>query len=375
MALLSDFEGKAIKIAVATPGDVDATRAHSLLRQQLGNLPGQLHPDCQIFWVHRSTNGTIAPFKIDGRAIVPVPLYTEQPLKGHMRWIQDPFVCLQQHAGVTLLLPANTDEIGRETVRALSRALDCPVQHTDLHLEGGNILQLGDTLLLGKDLAYQNGIPQQSSWLKPDREAWTVLEGKLKVCFHAKKIVWVGTKHQMELGLDCTAVARCSWQPLFHLDLFVMPGGISEAGHLRLFLGEVDCWEQIGLGNQGTEAIKQLKLALEEVKSGLTEAIPNVQIARLPILAAVQSGRLSIDTMCNGWVEAGRNLGGAFLPDFGRNARKDAYAQDRHTAHLNAEQPLAAWGLKCQWVDMDLGQLSTEGGALHCSTKILERTF
>jgi hypothetical protein len=375
MTRLSDFKGRASKIAVATPGEVKESLAVAKLTQQLGNLPDKVHADCKIYWVHKAADQAIAPFEIGGRAIIPVPVQAQQRAAGHFRWIQDPFICLQSTEGLSLLLPSNADEIGRATVRALALALDCPMRHTDLHLEGGNILQLGDTLLLGKDIAFQNGIPQQGTWLKPDREAWATLERKLKACFQAKHIVWVGTQHQIDIGLDCVAVASQSWQPFFHLDLFVMPGGVSEDGQLRLFIADVYSWEQIGLNEHELAGLARVKLALDEVKNGLLEAISNLQIAPMPLLTTVQSGRLAVETMCNGWIESARDRGQVYLPDFGRNGRKDAYGLHRHAAHLLAEQGMAKWGLKCAWVDMDFEQLSAEGGALHCSTKILERTF
>jgi hypothetical protein len=375
MALLSDFEGRAIKIAVATPGEVDATQAETLLTRQLGNLPRLLHPDCQIFWIHGCTNGPITPFKIDGRAIVPVPMPHDQPLAGHMRWIQDPFVCLRTDDTTTLVLPRDAAPVAKEMVLRLASALQCTVKPVDFWLEGGNMLTIGDMLLLGKDMAAQNGIPQKENWLLPARDQWETLEGTLATCFGSMQIVWVGTKLRLHVTVTSAAVKKEGWQPFFHLDLFILPAGYNVHGHLRLFIGEICNWDHLGLTDRHIADLERLQRSLEEVVDHLLGALPPIEIARLPILATFTAGQLFVESLCNGWVEHTAQEHIAYLPDFGLNDRRDAYAQHRHAMHLSAERVLSKWGIKPIWINMNFDDLASDGGALHCAVKILERTL
>ena len=144
MALLSDFEGRATKIAVATPGLIDPATAQANLARQLGNLPAHLHPDCKIYWIHKASDAPIPAFEIDGRAIVPVPVCTGEQLPGHMRWVQDPFVCVVEQGQPALVLPIKASVIAKEMVLDLAAALGWRVKPVDFWLEGGNVMAMGD---------------------------------------------------------------------------------------------------------------------------------------------------------------------------------------------------------------------------------------
>lgn len=188
MPLLSDFEGHATGIAVTTPGGVDLPDPVSLLHKQLGNLPTHLHPQCQIVWICAAANTPVAPFEIDGTKVTPVRIQPDRERgQGRMRWIQDPFVCCVDGTDRTWVIPANADSLAKEVIAKMARQMERQLMMSPLHLEGGNMLQLGDVLFLGKDLAHLNGIPRQGTWLHPARAPWEALEATIKKLFGVKK--------------------------------------------------------------------------------------------------------------------------------------------------------------------------------------------
>jgi hypothetical protein len=375
MALLSDFEGSATMIAIATPGKGVLRNPHATLAKALGDLPSLLHPRCKIIWVNGSLGDPIAPFEIDGRVVIPVQIQTGDKMPGRMVWMQDPFVC-QHHAGVTtLVLPSHANGREQAMVQQISLYLGWEAQAVNLHLEGGNMLQIGDALLLGKDLAYQNGIAQLKTWLHPNRAAWETLESKFCAVFGTKRVVWVGTRHQVVLPVGCEAIVKTTWQPLFHLDLFLLNAGVNHRGNPRIFLGELFNIDHLELSDDDHAALAVLRDALDEIGLQLLGDFPGLEIARLPILTVLQANRLSVQSLCNGWTEVTAGEKQAFLPDFRKSTLYPTYQDQVDQAHLLAEASLENWGFCTRWVDMNFSQLAREGGALHCAVKILERTI
>lgn len=374
MPLISDFEGRATVIAVATPGNVGLPSPQVALVKQLGSLPRQLSPGSTIVWVCAASATPVAPFEIDGCRVVPVRIRPDKTVQGRIRWIQDPFVCRWDGATVSLVVPDAADGVAKETVLQISTALGWEVRSVPLWFEGGNMLQVGDILLLGRDLAYKNGIPKAGSWLDQNRKRWETLEAAFKSTFHVSKVVWVGTDFEVALPMGCVATTKPSWQPLFHLDLFLLPGGMNPDGVPRLFLGELHNIDLINTSETDRETLFLLQGALDEVEAHLLRSIPQVELSRLPIITTLQENRLAVQSLCNGWVEVGPHGRRAYLPDYGRNNRQDRYAGMCHAAHEAASLTLAQWGFRPVWVDMNFKKVAREGGALHCAVKILKRT-
>jgi hypothetical protein len=375
MSLLSDFEGCASVVAVATPGKQPLGEPQARLAEVLGNLPGKLAASCIILWIHAGKETSDAPFEIDGRTVIPVFIAPSDAVPGKVRWLQDPFVCALTQGAPTLVVPVQSNGLSKETVLRLAASLNWLVKPVPLHLEGGNILQLGEYLLLGKDLAYQNGIERVDTYLSPKREPWAALEAQIQSAWGAKQLVWVGTDHEVRLPVVSTARVAPTWQPFFHLDLFLLPGGRSPEGNLRLFLGQLVNVEHLGLTEMHRQAFAQLETALDGLEVLLRAAIPGLEIARLPILTFLQGSQLLVQSLCNGWVEVTPTTKQAFLPDYRPQDLPPAYRLTVDEAHLQAEQSLKAWGFTTRWVEMNFPKLAQDGGALHCAVKVLVRTI
>lgn len=384
MSLLSDFEGHAGELLLLTPCSADHLQPLSLLAGQVGNLLPLLAENCKVYWACASRHIPQAPFEIDGRQVVPVQLSGIPAASDHARWVQDPILIHQTDAGRRVLQPvppANTlDSPNRFAVdtalaRALAQALQCPVLGTSIAAEGGNVMRLADHLLLGRDIGLDNGIARSGPHLNPGRQDWEILGKRALEEFGGEKVVWVGCERMASHGLKGLAIKSTpSWQPLFHLDLFMLPGGKGPDGQLRLFIGKIQNLETQSIRPEDLQSLQLLQAMLDEVETSLRQQISGVEIAHLPIMASVHEGSIAIESLCNGWVEVGSQGRLAFLPDYRTHPHRDQYAVRRAMLHDLAADTLAHWGFETRWVDMDFPNLSRHAGALHCAIKILSRT-
>lgn len=376
MSLLSDIDGKTSLILVASPGLTKPGEAQARLAAQLGNLPKALPTDCEILWLMEpDASGQEVPhFVLDGKTVRPIPVSALSLRGGRMRWVQDPYLCRRGDMGPELIISATAAPAAKEASIQIASVTGRVIRPVDLRFEGGNLLQLGDTLLLGRDIAYQNGIVHQGKSLEPNEKAWCHLESRIRAAFGVQKLIWVGTQRQVQPGLPSCAISQTTWQPFFHLDLFLMPGGRDPAGHLRLFLGKVYPIGNIRMTPAETGAIQVLAEALDQIALQLACQLPGLVLERLPILVSPGGGGLHIRSLCNGWVDIDAKQAIAYLPDFRKAEPEDQYEQIVQQAHLAAADTLGRCGFRLRWIDMNFNQLATEGGALHCAVKVLART-
>jgi hypothetical protein len=384
MSLLSDFEGHASAVLVLTPCAADYDQPQSLLTGRVGNLLELLPQDCHLFWACASKHLPEAAFEIDGRHVVPIHLPGIHGAPGHAGWVQDPLLVWCVHQDRVILQPVpplgaaeapSRLEVDTVLARSLANTLNCPIRSIPLAVEGGNVLRLGDCLLLGRDIGPDNGISIRGPHLHPDVAVWKHLEAKALAELGGKEAVWVGNERKAAHGLRGLPIKNTpSWQPLFHIDLFLLPGGVGPGGEPRLFLGEIQNLNDDALDGADREGLDGLKAMLEEVGESLRHQMPGLQIARLPIITLVTEGQISIESLCNGWVEVSSRGKLAFLPDYRPRPGHDQYSVRRADLHVRAGETLLRWGFQPRWVDMNFPELSRHAGALHCAIKILNRT-
>lgn len=375
MSLLSDFEGFAKVILVTSPGRIHASEAQATLKKQLGNLPIALHAKCKILWMFtaEATTASFAPFEISGRAVLPIPLFSKYEASGNFRWVQDPFYIANDSLGRYILMPSNAAPETKMLCLELAIYLQCRVKRTKLLFEGGNMLRIGNTMLVGKDTAFINKVEQQGAFLNPRQKTWLALENEVKMAFSTSHIIWIGLQRKISHGFEGPAFAPAtSWQPFFHLDLFLLPAANDPNGNPRMLVGKIENLNDEKLSINQRSQIAQIEQQLNEVIALITYEMPQIKIARLPIITKVEGNRMAVQSLCNGWVESWGTQTKAFLPDFRNHLSSNQDAKQTERFQLEAEATLKAWNIHCRWIDMGFRELSREGGALHCSVKILD---
>jgi hypothetical protein len=165
----------------------------------------------------------------------------------HDKWIQDPFCVLELGDGYNALLqPYYSDRIPEQFISvqlAEDRSLQLVVQPTRYWLEGGNILIGENFALLGKDLLVRN-------WLDVIRKKGIANAKKADIDkFEADIRQLLGKAHLFWPGFDVPRPKlkhpeELSYQPAFHLDLFLTLGGKAPNGKEIILHGDpAMAWE------------------------------------------------------------------------------------------------------------------------------------
>lgn len=370
MTLLNDIQGTTAQIMVysshqGAEGDLAPIA-------KLGNLPAMLPDGCSIVWVVRSAKPLKFPAHASGRPLLPVHIDSRiDAPRG--RWLQDPFLCLNDGKQIELVVTRDADAFALDAGRRIAAATERSFRSVRLQFAGGNMLRLDDTLLVGRDLALDNGLNVEGDFIAPDKAAWAALEQQIRTECRVEHIVWVGLKGKFEPGIKPVGQLSESWQPLFHLDLFLLPGGRSADGRLRLFLGEVHPVPDIYMDAAQEAALDSLRTALEEVREHLHDSLQGLELLRMPIIIYPAANQLMVHSLCNGWLDRGPKGDWAYLPDYRKAKIPEQYAAAAASAHAVAESRLCAWGIAARWVHMDFHQYAQDGGALHCAVKVLQR--
>lgn len=218
----------------------------------------------------------------------------------HDKWIQDPFCVLELGDDYNALLqPYYSDRIPEQFISmqlAEDRSLKLVVQPTRYWLEGGNILIGENFAMLGKDLLVRN-------WLDVIRKKGIAnsteadidnFEADIRQLLGKPYLFWPGfdvprpkLKHPEEL----------SYQPAFHLDLFLTLGGKAANGKEIILHGDpamawkvceeilgvrVETWLQVDKREflQGFQAVLTYIQAMSEGKAGA----PQFEMIPLPWL-------------------------------------------------------------------------------------------
>ena len=348
------------------------------VRMALGNLPECLPQGANIYCLcsNRAACAQVLELGNCHVHLLHQQWTAEIPPSSRARWLQDPYLSLlrkdahgvhQAELLVHARAPLHQLELGMRVAAATGRS----VRPVDLRFAGGNLLRIGDTLLVGYDLAYENGIPASRDVLDPSNAAWIALEETLKALTGCQKICWVGLGRAFAPDVKPKGLPQRTWQPLFHLDLFLMPGGRSLTGQSRLWIGE----PYLLLGNAQAEVqVQALRLALAEVEDSLREACPTWELARLPLLLQPAGKRWEVYSLCNGWIDHAPGRKVAYLPDFRAAFYPYRMATEAEKAYTAAEEALAVWGFSARFVQMNLPEYANDGGALHCAVKVLSRT-
>lgn len=333
--------------------------------QRFGGLLTGFPDPVRFYWLHP---GDIkqGSFSAKQHEIVSVPLG-----KGQWKdtWIQDPIhiVLSADGAKEEILLPVHASEEDWKIVRHLALAANMAIRPTNFYFEGGNLLQIGDWLLSGKDLLQQN---QQIMNSEPRFEG--LKKDILEAC-QVSHLVCLGNETPFSFGHLPDSGHRESSQPFFHLDLFILPLGTTPSGQIQMGLAEIHPDFQIGIPDQGDKDLQKLKEALETVGRQLS-SIPELplEIVRIPVLMGMNGKMLQLYSHCNGYVDTRPNARLAILPEYLPGGNHNSIWRDRfRELQDQVEQTMLAQGIRPRFVEGDFIRQANDCGSLHCRTKVI----
>jgi len=304
------------------------------------------------------------------------------------RWIEDPFIVLEMlDDRVALLEPFDSRQM--QVAGQLSNAYGAFIKSTDLKLEGGNMLVGDDYVLIGKDQLVANlelvGVDSAHSYsvLKQN------LEDRLRDLLGIKRIIWVGNYTCLRNMLALPG-PNFSWQPLFHLDMFLTLGGRSSAqdyqGDEMIFVAELklepkdlESYVQGDLGEEGEDGrwkpLRLFKDRLDEVARFFEDHHhhdpgPRFHVERFPIRVKLCQNRPTVIHSFNNclveWYDGFRRI---YLPQYDVVGN----CEGKSSLQCWTESLLSDLGYRVTWVDGSFSAYAKDNGALNCMAKVLKR--
>lgn len=296
----------------------------------------------------------------------------ERALFSNSSWAQDPVSVLVDEGGESVLLDPwysrlkfDYQLIGK-TVGATANLL---VKQTPLYLEGGNILQGSDYILVGEDTVRKNeqeyGIGKQA------------VIAALKEAYGVEKVLIIGDGRTYRRE---PCFFQGFSQPIFHLDMYMTLGGkIMENGEERelVFVGEHCVLGK--LNHLNTKLLKKIANGVDEAAAQLAQAHINgrrFKVVRIPLVLLLRSfgsGELRHPyylSLNNALVENHSKGRRVYLPKYkveGLPGSEVADLVDKamNIYRVNGFEPVLVEG---PWSDF-----SQAGGSMHCMVKVLRR--
>jgi|SoiMethySBSTD1v2_1073268.scaffolds.fasta_scaffold47102_5 hypothetical protein len=293
-------------------------------------------------------------------------------------WAQDAYVAVTDDAGRSILcegvhFPRRDDATIADDVAAQT---SISALQSYLYFQGGNVLEVGDYVLIGKDYI-------QANLGRAHLETEDKILAAFKKVF-GKNIISLGRSepiqedHRKYLGGG-------HYQPIFHIDMYVTPTGkIGKDGKPVVFVASPKLGRQaVGEKSKPTDYDIYFDEAADQL-SGVAD------VRRLPILPSFirfrskdgADGRYYFLSYNNAIVENYGRSSNVYLPTFSQDV--DTYRKDRNVTHYEGEaakrQALdraakAAWEkLQFTVYQMDgLEDLAIGWGCVHCITKTVAR--
>lgn len=291
----------------------------------------------------------------------------------HSTWAQDPVCVIRNSHGDPVLVDPwySKQNFDYQLLgKALASQSDLVLKPTHLYLQGGNILQGQDFILVGEDAVAENMNAHQMG-----RE--TVLL-QLKELFGVGQVVVVGDGRRYVRKPHFFQGDR---QPVFHLDMYMSLGGrVKEGGKEKelVFVGE-----QKLVGRPGRGEEKPLRMIAEGLDAaadqlrGAQLGGRSVKVARMPLPMLLRSSdplglrRSSYASLNNCLMERAARGKRVLLPRYVLGRGQNKAIQD----WIN--EGLAIYkreGFETVAVDGPWGNFTRLGGSLHCMVKVLARS-
>jgi hypothetical protein len=330
----------------------------------------------------------------------------------YQRWAQDPFVVKTLGDACVLLQPIYSQRMSYHFLPmelAAQQATNCLVQPCQLYLEGGNVLRGMRHAIIGKDLYHANVAYREAVIEKETHGGYRATAPIPQAFETAEFCTALGVPEVLLLGADTShpkyaapsGDVTVSYQPLFHIDLYVTLGGwyqdalaygtaqapiqaaVENAADLPAELAFVASSRlaRTLLTGAGLAAACRLVDAawdarFDEAKAQLRAAAYHVE--DLPILMAKE--------FCFSWNNCLIEIDGPYRRVVLASYQVDT-ARDQNGEQLNAafailepevERIYRDNGFDVHWLRTERGdffrRIVRQGGGLHCVTKVLRRT-
>jgi len=338
------------------------------IRQQ--DLP-QTPPNYELVRLRQEVNSPYALPEMLTSWSEEIEQIARQGYMGYRRWTQDPFVVLQ-HLGEPILLQSSFHQRVCDYFLSLELArhpeTDFLVKPTELYLEGGNILAGKNCAFIGKDLIRQNMFQQQ------EEEAKIIADFRRDLGVEEIVVLGFGNKrakipiHPRSRQVDGNSK---SFQPLFHLDLFMNIGGMDGEKEI-VFLASPQLTREV-LGPHADEM--KLPSEFDGHFDSIRHSFPSerIRIAELPIFYH-QSTLFSWNN-CLVEIYDGKKV--AYLPDYIEREEDEEQMNPAFEKVQAAVQTIFQnEGFQVKWIESGrlFRRLARFGGSLHCVTKVIRRS-
>ncbi|MEM0996721.1 MAG: hypothetical protein AAGN35_06570 [Bacteroidota bacterium] len=307
----------------------------------------------------------------------------------HSEWAQDPFCVLaRENCDSVFLQPLFSRRYMDKFISldlASRRELSMLVRPTDLLLEGGNMLAGDGYMLIGKDTLAQNVLRhlERNRIERADQDLVAAIEARFREALGVETI-WVGFDRahpNWQRETDQT------FQPAFHLDLFLTLGGKDSDGRRIILVGDPTLAEnmlreagirpeRIRISRAAKDQFARLDEFWERYTGQRPAHWPEFKIVKVPLYI----DRNIPMPFNNGIVETWKGERIAYLPEYEVTAEADRY--ERLNPIFSVLKPpvealLLAHGFdRIRWVGPGnhFRNLALMRGSLHCITKVLKRS-
>lgn len=294
-------------------------------------------------------------------------------------WVQDPFCVVKMCNGIHGLVQPYYSNRGADSFLARELA-SSEYPHfvlvpSPFWIEGGNILGGGNWALVGKDLLAQNCLelirlygPDGASKVRLNR-----FKKEFQDLLGVDQLLWLGLPN---LAKDVLKPEKSTFQPFFHLDLFVTLAGKNALGEEVVLLGDPIWFNSKGIKFSEKEKVlvEQMQLVRDEFdelenQSGIRFKLVSVPLPLVDHIPFSYNNCLTESIL-------GRKI--AYLP---------SYIQDRipndpiNTFLVDIEKEVKAKFLQAGFdrvimvkAGADFRYFSQREGSLHCISKVLSRS-
>lgn len=306
----------------------------------------------------------------------------------HSEWVQDPFCILSDEMGRSVFLQPLFSRRYMDKFISLQLAarveLDMLIKPTELIIEGGNVLAGEGFVLVGKDTLAQNVLHRlkQGKRNVADQNLVDEVTKDFELAF-GERVMWVGFDNAQ---WDWKNPAVQTYQPAFHLDLFVTLGGRNWEGQNLVFVGDPGLGIELLRKTIPRERLSIHKRAVANFKRQWGyweklrrfEDVLGTRFKVVPIPLYIHQDYPM--TFSNGLIETTDGMKVAYLPDYEVTEKEDSYEQLNPIFRIlksETESIFIENGFnKVNWIGPGkfFRRLSLMRGSLHCITKVLKRS-
>lgn len=338
--------------------------------KEFPGLEGAFRHPVKVYWLFPEDREAkaIGSFHLKNLEIqaVPFTLVDPQVRSGNWEWLQDPFLVVPGPKPL-FIIPAQASIQDQLIVLALARHSEAVVRMAKTYFEGGNALWFGGELMIGKDTILQNEGAQA------EIGHWEIMEAVEKD-FFPLLLNWMGDILPVEKAGCQPCSESLTYQPFFHLDLFLMPAGVNAKGIPRLAVASLEDSLTEIRSREGRRLAEWMEEQFEQIIQQVRKTIhPEVEIVRVPLLAHFVDHQPRVFTPCNGLYESTARGERVILPDYTAQAPPRYWLPRLRLQQDLVEKTWRSQGVQVEWMSNGFFENVEKCGALHCRIKIIRR--